>query len=389
MTTSDQIIPGQDIPIPSEEATAQETGICSCCGTTHPLSELTTVDNQSFCADCVDRESVVCAHCGCRVLYDENAGSGELPLCGRCYDDYYTSCERCGAIIHRDDACYDDEYSSDAYCSRCYQSRNSDKPIKDYYYKPEPIFYGDGPRYLGVELEVDCAGHSDDNAESVMDIANRDEPYIYCKHDGSLEDGFEIVTHPLSLDHHMNDMPWSDILDKLRSMGYLSHKAGTCGLHVHVNRSSLGNTKTEQEEVIGRILFFFEKHWDELLKFSRRTQRQLDQWAARYGYKDHPKEMLEHAKKGTHCGRYYCVNLQNYYTIEFRMFRGTLKLGTLLATLQLVDRVCDVAVSMSDDEIRQMSWTTFVSGCTRPELIQYLKERRIYVNEPFTGEEEI
>ena len=44
---------------------------------------------------------------------------------------------------------------------------------------------------------------------------------------------------------------------------------------------------------------------------------------------------------------------------------------------------------MSDDEIRQMSWTTFVSGCTQPELIQYLKERRIYVNEPVSGEEEI
>ena len=44
---------------------------------------------------------------------------------------------------------------------------------------------------------------------------------------------------------------------------------------------------------------------------------------------------------------------------------------------------------MSDEEIRQMSWTTFVSGCTQPELVRYLKERRLYVNEPIVTEEEV
>ena len=45
--------------------------------------------------------------------------------------------------------------------------------------------------------------------------------------------------------------------------------------------------------------------------------------------------------------------------------------------------------SMSDEEVKAMSWTTFVSGCTRPELVQYLKERRLYVNEPVCVEEEV
>ena len=31
---------------------------------------------------------------------------------------------------------------------------------------------------------------------------------------------------------------------------------------------------------------------------------------------------------------------------------------------------------------------TFVSGCQQPELVQYLKERRLYVNEPVESEEE-
>ena len=63
--------------------------------------------------------------------------------------------------------------------------------------------------------------------------------------------------------------------------------------------------------------------------------------------------------------------------------------NTLIATLQLVERICDVAIFLSDEELKAMSWTTFVSGCQAPELVQYLKERRLYVNEPVAGEEEL
>ena len=111
--------------------------------------------------------------------------------------------------------------------------------------------------------------------------------------------------------------------------------------------------------------------------------------ASRYGYREQPKDILEHAKKGYHGGRYTCVNLENRATIEFRMFRGTLKYNTLIATLQLVNRICDVALYLSDQEVQAMSWTTFVSGCQEPELVQYLKERRLYVNEPVIVEEEL
>ena len=86
-----------------------------------------------------------------------------------------------------------------------------------------------------------------------------------------------------------------------------------------------------------------------------------------------------------------CVNLTNYHTVEFRMFRGTLKLNTLIATLQLLDRICDVAINLSDDELKDLSWTTFVAGCAHlPELVQYLKERQLCIdNEPFTAEAEV
>ena len=260
--------------------------------------------------------------------------------------------------------------------------------IHDYYYKPEPIFYGEGNRYFGVELEIDDGGEDNTNAEKIERIANSENELIYIKHDGSLSEGMEIVTYPMSLDFHLHQMPWAGILAKAKSMGYLSHQAGTCGLHVHINRTAFGETEEDQEAVIARILYFFEKHWEELLKFSRRTQKQLERWADRYGLKEHPRQVLDIAKGSQE--RYTCVNLTNYHAVEFRMFRGTLKLNTLTATLQLLDRICDVAIYLSDDKLKDLSWTTFVSGCAHlPELVQYLKERRLYINEPVTAEAEV
>ena len=56
---------------------------------------------------------------------------------------------------------------------------------------------------------------------------------------------------------------------------------------------------------------------------------------------------------------------------------------------EIYNKICDVALCLSDEELKAMSWTTFVSGCTQPELVQYLKERRLYVNEPVETEVEL
>lgn len=366
-----------------------EIRACCVCGSLHPVAELTEFDDSYLCATCLRSETITCQDCGERLWADSNAGDGNTPLCQRCYDRNYTSCEDCGRVLHHNDAYYDDDDDYEPRCYHCHCRHADQRVIHDYYYKPEPEFFGeDSNRWFGVELEIDDAGEVNSNAAKIESVANRDNEHIYCKHDGSLNEGFEIVTHPMTLEYHMNKMPWAEILNEAKRMGYRSHQSGTCGLHVHINRTAFGNTEKEQEEVIARILYFFEKHWEELLKFSRRTHKQLKQWANRYGLKEHPQEILKHAKGDQE--RYTCINLTNYHTIETRIFRGTLKLNTLLATLQLLDRICDVALSFTDEEIKNMSWTTFAAGCAHlPELVQYLKERRLYVNEPVTAEAEV
>lgn len=265
-----------------------KTETCDSCGNAYPTEQLIEFDGQLLCPDCLSRATLICAHCGTRIWRDENAGDAATPLCQHCYDAHYVTCTRCGRVIHDDDAYYQDDDSDEAMCYGCRIQCRRRGEIEDYYYKPEPVFHGQGPRFFGVELEIDEGGEMDSNAVKIMETANFQDELIYCKHDGSLDDGFEIVTHPMSLDFHQKQMPWAAVLRKAVELGYRSHAANTCGLHIHVSRDAFGVTEAEQDACIARVLYFFEKHWEELLKFSRRTPRQLERWATRYGYKEHP-----------------------------------------------------------------------------------------------------
>ena len=360
-----------------------ETRICSHCGCVLEEDEGTELDDDLLCDDCMDEHTVTCDHCGETVWREDAEDDGRTVVCSCCFDNHYRRCESCGRIIHDDDACWRNDY---AYCSGCYDELESE--IEDYSFKPEPIFYGSGSRYFGVELEIDAGGKDEDNACRIKQTANNNCEHIYCKSDGSLDDGFEIVTHPMSLQYHMDNMPWAEVMQEAISQGYRSHMTSTCGLHVHVNRDAFGETRDEQEAVIERLLFFVELHWCELFTFSRRSQHNMDRWAARYGMEKTGKLIMDKAKKCS-TGRYAAVNLCPYHTIEFRLFRGTLKLNTLLATLQLVNRICDVALSMTEAEIENQSWRDFVMTVKEPELVQYLRERQLYVNDKIETEAEM
>ena len=355
---------------------------CYACGTLLPDEQLIPFGDRLYCTDCLEQLTVRCQNCGDPILREDNAGDTHTPLCTYCRENDYTVCSRCGTLISEETAHYldSDDDEEFPYCRHCYDELRC-RTIHEYHYKPTPIFYGNCCRYLGVELEIDRAGEDNSVAEKLMNIANRDAEHIYCKHDGSLDDGFEIVSHPMTLDYHISSVPWREVMDEAIDLEYRSHQTSTCGLHVHVNRTWFGQSEEHQEAAIARVLYFVERNWNELLIFSRRTERQLERWAARYGYKDHPQEMLEHVKKG-HAGRYTCVNLCNSDTIEFRIFRGTLKYNTFIATLQMVSHICDAALFYSDEALKQLSWGKFVENIHEPELIQYLKERRLYLNNP-------
>ncbi len=365
----------------------KENLTCSICGAILSEETFKEFDGKVMCENCFYEKTTVCDNCGDRIWRDDNEGDRVYTLCSHCREYNYTTCEDCGRLIHNDDAFYEDgeDYP---YCRECFEKLN-DSAIKNYSYKPEPIFYGSGNLFYGVELEIDKGGEINSNAQALLDIANKNGEKIYCKHDGSINDGFEIVSHPMDLDYHQNKMSWKEVFDKAIDMGYYSHQTQTCGLHIHCSRSAFGEDYEQQEQAIGRVVFFVERHWNELVKLSRRTIDNLNHWAAKYATISDTTEETYKKAKDKRMGRYVAVNLENYNTIEFRLFRGTLRYKTFIATLQLVDEICYWAINLSDKAMEELSWSDFVSRILpkKAELIEYLKSKRLYVNETITESE--
>ncbi len=328
-------------------------------------------DGEGYCPDCFNERFAICDVCGEAVPYDEVLTDDYgTQICEDCFNESYYRCSDCGRIIHSDYT-YMNEDDDEIYCRNCYEEHRS-RVIHSYNYKPSPIFYGEGSLFLGVELEIDGGGEYQDKAEAILDVGNEDNEYIYIKHDGSLSRGLEIVSHPATLEYHINYIPWKQIMEKAKKLGYTSHDNGNCGLHVHVSRKAFGKNEDEQDTNIMKLLFLVERFWDQMVKFSRRTNSQLDRWAKRYGLAK-PEEILERAKGS---GRYYAINLENNNTIEIRLFRGTLRYTTFIATLQFVERLVKMAINTPVNEIQELTWEKFIEGVSG-ELKAYLITRHL------------
>ncbi len=367
-----------------------EDTICTCekCGEIVDEEDCTYFEDSLLCQDCLDNNTYLCYRCGNRHWTDDSYSYNDSLICTFCYGNYYENCYECGRTLDDDDVYHVDDEDDHPLCEFCYD-KVKDRCIQSYNYKPSPLFYDDPNSgydsypgsgiFYGVELEMDKGGEDNENAQLLLNIANDEADHLYIKRDGSLANGFELVTYPMTLKYHLSEMPWNKIMLKALQLGYRSHDTTTAGLHVHIGRAGLGETYEEQEDVIARIVFLVEQFWDYMLKFSRRTEEQVNRWAARYGHKENPKETLKNAKD---CySRYVCLNLNNYTTIELRIFRGTLRYETFVAVLQLVDSICNIAISMSDEDLQNMSWVGFVDGIDeidKPELIKYLKTKGLY-----------
>ena len=368
---------------------------CQLCGEIFVECDSTTLnphtnEERIICSQCASSYNI-CTHCN--GVYDNNyiwASDSNYTICQYCSRRYFI-CDECERIENEDHMYRLDDDNDGYYCYDCYSELRNSRYIHEYSYKASPLtFYGTSNLFIGVEIEIDKGGMCDENAKELLDLVNEDDEYFICKRDGSLEAGLEFVSMPCDLQTHTNVINYKGFFEKAISLGYRGHQCQTAGLHCHVNRNAFGNTIEEQEEVIARIVFFVENHWNELLKFSRRTIENIERWASRYGISENTQDTYRKAK-GKNMGRYAAVNLVNFSTIEFRLWRSTLRYGTFIATLQLVDEICHTCMNMNDEELEALSWSSFVLGIKedKSELIGYLKSKQLYVNELVEETEEM
>lgn len=207
--------------------------------------------------------------------------------------------------------------------------------------------------FMGIELEVDSMRENDNDScsDSIQNLFP--DGFIYFEDDGSLENGFENITSPATLNFHLqNKENYCEMFKYLVSKGYRSFNTNTCGMHVHVNKNFL-----ESDETIENILYIFDKFWDNIQIFSRRNSDTLNRWA-RKNDKD-PIELVDDMHEG-YSDRYSCVNLCNENTIEFRIFRGTLNPKSFFASLIFIDNLVRICNDSNRHSIKNKTWEDFI-----------------------------
>jgi hypothetical protein len=206
------------------------------------------------------------------------------------------------------------------------------------------------PFCIGFELEVENTQRNHDNNDLARFVKNT-YPVI-CSRDGSIDYGFEIVSHPLSYNYIVeNQDKLKYMLEQLSNKGCESHNPGTCGLHFHV-------THPHDDDIIDRIILIMETYKQELITFSRRTSGQIESWCKFLSdvTQDGDCKSLYFIKKNKETSsRYMALNLTNYNTIEFRLFRGTLNFDTFMASVELVNNIVTLCSNL-DIPVEEITW---------------------------------
>jgi hypothetical protein len=367
---------------------------CSGCSDVLHNDDVYYAQDDPWCHDCyVDRFSI-CDDCQETVRNDDTcevhgrSGSARY-VCDGCRQDYFW-CEECDEYVHEDNYCQDD------LCNDCYNDRYGDDDddgsssskeiIRSYNYKPIPKFYKVSENdnvYLGIELEVE-RGDSNVTHRAMAEMVNND--FLYFKSDGSLSNGFEIVTHPMTISYIKKyKNVWADILNQLRSNKYRSYDTRTCGMHIHISKNAFTTWH------LYRFMKFFVDNSDFVTKISQRKVENLDRWAAltddpSEGTKEYTQETLMYKakKKRGNSKRYLAVNLQNDNSVEVRIFRGTLNDSSFFKNIEFVQALYDYTKSIPDSDMSLKSFLTFIKDNNEyPYLRKFIADKNI---NPFTNQ---
>ena len=381
---------------------------CPDCGEIYHRTDMYYIDfiDRYVCESCLENNYSRCECCGEYFPNDEvhytrvygSLGNYNIDLCDNCLDENYRYCNDCGVYVHEDDACYD-SYDDEYYCPDCFGGSRDTSSINDYHFDSHPTYHmpylGEELRHSnlmkGIELEVEKEGgwrrgaNPGEDADTVHNIIG--EKYNVICHDGSLDDGFEIISCPATTKHHLETLKWKDALQWLSDNGYISHKSGNCGLHVHLDREYFRGIS--KEDVEGRFFIILRNNLQWLKLFSRRYRYS---YCKINGYDNNfdgegdsinkisypPDKVWLGSKKQTE--RHMALNFYPEHTIEIRLFRGTLRYKSFVATLQLCDIWAEIVRKYDNRQCLDVNLDNFLDTARRlgyTEFLEYLKERHI------------
>jgi hypothetical protein len=348
------------------------------------FTNTTNIEGQSYCDHCQakfweendDSDYFSCDCCESLTHYDNSGWFDGTRYCTSCIDSNVYDCDDCGVSIWDGNSHY------------CEEDDDEDSSlIHNYSYRPTPFFFGEGKYHFGFELEVEARGNG--RYDGAVTVQNTLGGHAYLKDDGSLNDGFEIVTHPHTLDMYHTDFNWS-VLDRLQADGYRSWNTRTCGLHVHVSRTAFGDGRdawhySTPKAIRSQILLKKQAHELRFMKLIYDNQRQVERIAGRsnnnYATFSDKGNLVRKVKDGYQSnGRYSAINTDNDATIEVRVFKGSLRKERVLSALEFVhasvEYTRDIKVTSKNHALSWLKFTGYVSANAElyPNLVTIMSE---------------
>ena len=379
---------------------------CTECNTVYATTRhrdwrsLSPITNAMFTELIQIEGEVKCSNCAV-AYYEENGGESNFSTCESC-DDIFNNdnglwycdtlyCRNChDNYVYECNECGDSYWDGNGHdCSSDNDDDNGS--IHSYSYRPSPFFFGKGQYYLGFELEVESRSES---RYAGAEIAQNElGGHAYMKDDGSLSDGFEIVTHPHTLEAYQTDFNW-EFIPQLKRNGFRSWNTDTCGLHVHVSRTAFGEGvspwgRADREQLILRK----QAHELRFMKLIYDNQRQVERIAGRannhYATFQDKGKLVSKLKFGNQSnGRYSAINTENDATLEVRVFKGSLRKERVLSALEFVtasvEYTRDLKVTSKNQALTWLAFTGYVSTHldTYPNLALIMSESFASDNNP-------
>jgi hypothetical protein len=328
--------------------------------------------------------------------YDE---SRDVRVCESCADEL-CYCESCDTSMHPDHANYD-RYDS-PHCNNCWDNR--ERVIHQYDYMPDNLLFwkwnksdkfartfypnnspDDTKRvnrvYYGTEIEVEMGNNADRN-ELAEDIVG-EERFLYAKSDGSLSNGFEIVTHPMTFEAFCN-FDWKERVLKYRG-DIRGYHPETTGIHIHISKSAF----TDNHLLKFMSMIYEYKSFTHLIA-QRPFTSSYNRWAK---FKSGTLQSVKHRmalsvknKKGTSNRKtttlrwgekYSPVNITKRNTVEVRVFKSNLEEVSFRKNLEYCDALFYFTMERPPYKLKLIDFIAYIRDNVKryPNLNSFLASR--------------
>jgi len=262
---------------------------------------------------------------------------------------------------------------------RCRCGNGSERdPVHQSSCQPVLVFHGGGEGddvFMGYEMEVEFGRRSSHEAAQFVREKLQLTEIAQCKGDGSLNNGFEVVTQPHTFGAYRHNTALWDTTNSLRDdFGARGWDPKTCGFHIHVGRDGFANGTH-----LHKFIEFIYRHPEEMMKFGGRKSSYAkfeDAW----GFDEYDRPIFNiDFEKGTDLNggdKYTAVNTSKEFTVELRFFRGTTKVDTIMAYLGMAHAIVEYTRDvLSDTTDEWYDWKAFdgwvtAHASTYPELAE-------------------